>query len=143
MLGMLSAVPALLRRADIGRWLPWIAAALVAGLVWWQFRAAIDAAEQRGAAAQRLETARAAAALRASQEAEVAAADRSAASAIHSRQSQEIRYVERIRTLYRDRPDPVCIDADGMRVIAEADRAVGASGTADHGPDPVRETAAR
>lgn len=34
----------------------------------------------------------------------------------------EVRYVDRIKEIYRDRDDPLCVGADGMRLIADADR---------------------
>ena len=65
-------------------------------------------------------------------------ADTAAAATIASEGRIERTYVERVREIYRDRPDPVCIDAGGMRLIQEADRAAGDPGAAGIGLDAVR-----
>lgn len=65
-------------------------------------------------------------------------ADSAAAAGIAAHSRVERHFVEKVREVYRDRPDPVCVDADGMRLIQEADRAAGAAGAAGIGHDAVR-----
>lgn len=124
--------------------LPWIAGGLLvaAGLAgiainnraWERGHAACEATHAQ---------ARAQAAVRAAEEAarqqgRVDLSDRAAAANIAVEARVERHFVEKVREVYRDRPDPVCIDADGMRLITKADDAAGAAGAAGIGHDAVR-----
>lgn len=113
-----SAIPV---RALIGAG---VVLALAAG-VWWhgreQYRAgvrverAVWVRAQAEAAAQSAENAR-------NRQSIVDAADLQAAARVEIQTQVETKYVDRVREVYRDRDDPVCIDADGMHIIADADR---------------------
>jgi hypothetical protein len=65
------------------------------------------------------------------------AADAAAAAEIASLGRVETVYVDRVRKIYRDRPARACIDADGVRLIREADAAL-AGKPAAIGLDTVR-----
>lgn len=127
---------------------PLLLLGLIGGLLWWRLSAALAAAHDRGVAEEAARRDRAAAVARAvaaaRQAQQSAAADHKAATAIDSRRATETSYVEKVRVLYRDRPDPSCVDADGMRLIRAADGSGAAAATAaDGGADSVHEAAAR
>lgn len=117
-------IPAIIARY----WQYFIGGGVVLALVlgcWWHGRVQYRA----GVAAERVrwEVAQAAAEREASQRAtdrKAAAdtADRDAAARIETQTIVETKYVDRVREIYRDRDDSLCVDADGMRLIADADR---------------------
>lgn len=106
----------------VRRWWPVVASLLALFLSWWQVHAALQRAHARGVAEERLRWEGAAITLQTRQQAAVDTAGAEAASRIAAAQSVESQYVEKVHILYRDRPDPECVDAAGMRLIAEADR---------------------
>ena len=59
----------------------------------------------------------------ASQREAVEKAGTRATRSIAGQDRETIHYVEKVREVYRDRDDPLCIDDLGVRLIAEADRA--------------------
>lgn len=115
------------RRIPAGAWWFLVATVLLL-LLWWRFDHALDAAHARGVAAERQRWTAATAAAQqkitennARQQATVDTADRRATDRIAANQAVETHYVEKVRILYRDRADELCVDADGMRLIARAD----------------------
>lgn len=101
-----------------------VALALVLG-VWWhgreQYRAGVAAERVRWEQAQ-ARAAEISAKNAQNRQAVVDTADQHAAARIETQTIVETRYVDRVREIYRDRDDPLCIDADVMRLIDEADR---------------------
>lgn len=133
----------------MARWWPILAGAGLLALLWWRIDKALDAAHARGVADERvrwtsaaMNAQREAHANAARQQAGVDAADSKAAADLVTARNIETRHVEKIRILYRDRVDPLCVDPDGMRIIADADRERAAATAAGGGTDPVRKAGA-
>lgn len=65
--------------------------------------------------------------------ARVRADDARTAAAMARQALGDRRAADAVRARYRDRPDPVCLDADGVRIVRDADDARAAAGAADDG----------
>lgn len=124
--------------AFLSRWWKPIAGALAVIAIILLYRAQMVRSYDLGKAACEQAHKEAAAKQQAKDQAAVNAADVASAKAQASIGTMERHYSEKVREIYRDRPARPCIDADGVRLVREADAAI-AGRPAIILPDALRE----